>query len=588
MARSPASAVPGQARSPWWIPVLVGAFTTAVYCAFSWSQWIRWDVPSWDNAIFTQLLAAYASGHAPIVDIKGHGFNLLGDHFHPLMIVLAPIYAVFPSALTPMILQDVLFGISAAVVTRCALRVLRAAPAVAIGVAYALSFGLQNAVSVQFHEIALAVPLLALGLCALREGRWRAAALWSAPVALVKEDLGVTVAVIGALMLGHALAPPARRRSREARRRWAEFRAYAHHGERRGPAHVYVGDGRDTPHPHGGDSEGIVHPRAGDGRSAGHVNGTEGRVTSHAHFSEDHDAAPASPDIMGAVWRDPAARWGTALMMWGVLVSALAIGVILPALNPAGEFAYADKLDVSLLLRDPASVVVLQVVPVEKLVTWLLLLLSGVVVAVRSPIALVALPTLAWRMLSPNHGYWGPGWHYSAVLMPVVFVALVDAIARLRRDAARAREAGSDVVPGMSVTGEGTVLRLMARAAPWAALLVALVVGSQQPLAQLATADAWKPDPRHDAKAAVVERIPHGASVATDLSLMNGLVSTTRVHWIGNGEDPAPEYVVVDRLSGTWSGEPPADIADYAHQVYGVPYTDVSDEENIVVAHRSS
>ena len=582
MARSPASADPGRTRPAWLLPVLVGAFTTAVYCAFSWSQWIRWDVPSWDNAIFTQLLSAYASGHAPIVDIKGHGFNLLGDHFHPLLIVLAPIYAVFPSALTLMILQDVLFGSSAAVVTRCALHVLRPAPAVAISVAYAASFGLQNAVAVQFHEIALAVPLLALGLCALRERRWRAAALWSVPVALVKEDLGVTVAVIGALMLGHALVPFARGWSRAVRRRWAEFRAYTHRGA---------------------------------GRSAAHVHGTEDRVTADARHDGDRGAGQTSADPARAVLRDPAARWGAALMVWGVLASALAVGVILPALNPAGEFAYSDKIDLALLLRDPTSVVVLQVVPVEKLVTWLLLLLIGAVVAVRSPLALVALPTLAWRMLSPNHGYWGPGWHYSAVLMPVVFVALVDAIDRLRNDADRAREAGSDVVvrdgparrgtagdhagSGASngrltrdrlpfLPGEGAVLRTMARAAPWAALVVALAVGTQQPLAQLATAEAWQPDPRQDAKAAAVERIPHGASVATDLSLMNGLVSTTRVHWIGNGDDPAPEYVVVDRLGGTWSGEPPADVTGYARDMYGVDYTVVSDEANIVVARRSA
>ena len=107
--------------------------------------------------------------------------------------------------------------------------------------------------------------------------------------------------------------------------------------------------------------------------------------------------------------RDPAVVGGAALVVWGVLVSALAVGVVLPALNPAGEFAYADKLDLAGLLRDPASAVILQVVPVQKLGTWVLLLLAGAVVAVRSPIALVALPTLAWRMLSPNDGYWGAG-----------------------------------------------------------------------------------------------------------------------------------------------------------------------------------
>ena len=192
----------GSAR---WLPALVGVLATALYCALSWSQWINWEVPSWDNAIFTQLLSSYASGRGPEVDLKGHGFNLLGDHFHPLLIVLAPVYKLFPSALTLMLVQDVLFGIATAVVTRCATRVLRAAPAAAVGVACALSFGLQNAVAVQFHEIALAVPLLALSLSAWREGRWGATALWAAPLALVKEDLGVTVAVIGALLMGLSL-----------------------------------------------------------------------------------------------------------------------------------------------------------------------------------------------------------------------------------------------------------------------------------------------------------------------------------------------------------------------------------------------
>ena len=168
----------------------MGSLATALYCALSWSQWIRWDVPSWDNAIFTQLLSSYAAGEGPVVDIKGDGFNLLGDHFHPLLIVLTPVYALFPSALTPMIVQNVLFGASAAVITRCAARAMHPAPAAAIGVAYALSFGLQNAVAVQFHEIALAVPLLAPGLRALRERRWRAATRWCAPVAPVQADPG--------------------------------------------------------------------------------------------------------------------------------------------------------------------------------------------------------------------------------------------------------------------------------------------------------------------------------------------------------------------------------------------------------------
>ncbi|MDO4918383.1 DUF2079 domain-containing protein [Kocuria sp.] len=543
---------------------------TLLYCALSWSQWLRWDVPSWDNAIFTQLLSSYAAGDGPTVDLKGHGFNLLGDHFHPLLVVLAPVYRIFPSALTPMLAQDVLFGISAALVTRGALRVLHLAPAAALGVAYALSFGLQQAVAVQFHEIALAVPLLAAGLCALRERRWVAAALWSAPVALVKEDLGITVAAIGALMLAHAARPALSRWLPAARRRWVALGV--------------------QPSP----SRGAAPPGAAGRRPPWEV-----ARAAEPDRAASSAKAPPSQDGRAGGWTAEEGRsdgWttgrrrslvcGLALVVWGVAATVLAVTVVLPALNPAGTFAYADKLDVTGLLRDPASAVILQVVPPQKLVTWLMLLLAGAVVAVRSPLALVAVPTLAWRMLSPNEGYWGPGWHYSAVLMPVVFVALVDAVARLRADAARVfrhEERGQRPRRNVAVR-ESTVLWVLSTAAPWVALTVALAVGTQQPLAQLGGAAAWQPDPRAQAKTAAVAEIPRDASVGTDLSLMNRLVSRTRVHWIGNGGDPAPQYVVVDREDGTWGGAPPQDVAGYAQQVYGEQYAVVSDEQNIVVA----
>src|SRR5699024_3604991 len=50
---------------------------------------------------------------------------------------------------------------------------------------------------VQFHEIAFAVPLLALSLTSMLRGRFAATVSWSAPLVLVKDDLGLTVAVLG-------------------------------------------------------------------------------------------------------------------------------------------------------------------------------------------------------------------------------------------------------------------------------------------------------------------------------------------------------------------------------------------------------
>ena len=66
------------------------------------------DVPSWDLAIFAELAKAYAHGQAPIVPIKGDDYNLLGDHFHPILVLLGPTWRLFPTPLALLVVQDLL------------------------------------------------------------------------------------------------------------------------------------------------------------------------------------------------------------------------------------------------------------------------------------------------------------------------------------------------------------------------------------------------------------------------------------------------------------------------------------------------
>ena len=51
-----------------------------------------------------------------------------------------------------------------------------------------------------FHEIALAVPLLAFSVSALVRRRPGAAIAWALPLVFVKEDQGFTVAAIGVVL----------------------------------------------------------------------------------------------------------------------------------------------------------------------------------------------------------------------------------------------------------------------------------------------------------------------------------------------------------------------------------------------------
>lgn len=176
------------------------ALCGAAYTILSLVRFGRFEPTSYDNAIFEQAIRGYAHLHAPIVDIKGPGFNLLGDHFSPVIALVAPVYRLFPSAQTLLVAQVVLIAISVYVIASLALRRLGWWAGAGIAVAYGLSFGLQSAVMADFHEVAFGAPLLALAGAAYVERRYGWVIAWSLPLLLVKEDLGLTVALVGLVL----------------------------------------------------------------------------------------------------------------------------------------------------------------------------------------------------------------------------------------------------------------------------------------------------------------------------------------------------------------------------------------------------
>ena len=296
----------GSRRATWALGAVCALLAAGLFSWMSVGQWERWDSPSWDLAIFSQLAQDYAHLRAPIVDIKGHGFNLLGDHFHPLLILLGPVWALWPSGLAIMITQDALLGLGAGILAGFGTRFLGWARGLCLGTAFTLSFGVFEAVRVQFHEVAFAVPLLAMSLCLLALRRLRAAAGWAAPLVFVKEDLGITVAVIGLVIL------------------WTALRAPAADGHGAGPE----------------PGSGSASEGSGEQRSASGIRPAPGLCSAAAHR------------VRGAL-RRPGAPTGIILACWGLAWSVLAVSVILPALNPHGTFDYADKVDVPRALGDP-------------------------------------------------------------------------------------------------------------------------------------------------------------------------------------------------------------------------------------------
>ncbi len=63
-------------------------------------------------------MRAYAHFQAPMVPLKGAGYNIFGDHFHPIIAVLAPLYWVWDNVGMLLIAQAVLTAAAIPVVYR--------------------------------------------------------------------------------------------------------------------------------------------------------------------------------------------------------------------------------------------------------------------------------------------------------------------------------------------------------------------------------------------------------------------------------------------------------------------------------------
>ncbi len=451
VASEPLAPEPARGVAAWAGPLVVALLAAATYVLYSVLQWRRFESPSWDLGIFTQLARRYAHLEAPVVTIKGDGFNLLGDHFHPLLVLLGVPYRIAPSALTLLVVQGLLFAFSVYVVGREAVRVLGALQGASVAAAYAVSFGLVGAVAAQFHEIAFAVPLLALSLVAFLRERWWAAALWAAPLVLVKEDLGLTVAALGAVM-------------------WWRTR------------------------------------RRTDVREP----------------------------LLGA--------W---LALWGLAWVVLSTTVLLPALNTKDQYDYGSRIDFAAIVTHPWTAVTLLVDDGSKIVTLLMLVAVTGFVGLRSPVLLIAVPTIMWRFYADIDYYYGHTWHYSAVLMPIAFAALLDGVLLARR------------------SPRGWLRRYSLAAAPVAVVVAAMLV-PQLDVARLGRPDdLWAPSSRAVEAHGLLDLIPEGSVVETDIGLMSYLVDHNDVFYVGNADNPAPDFLVIDQQGGGWNPAP-SDIAQYA------------------------
>ncbi len=151
--------------------------------------------------------------------------------------------------------------------------------------------------------------------------------------------------------------------------------------------------------------------------------------------------------------------------------------------------------------------------------------------------------------------YWGIEWHYSLVLMPIVFCAAVEAVEQVPR------------LRWLLPVGVG--------------VSAVLLVGS--PLTELADPETYRDTPRAEAAREAIAMLPEGASVETDIALLSHVVTDHRAYWTGTIGEVTPDYVLFDTGVGIGS---PLEPTTWAETEHGGRWVTLYSEDGIVLAKR--
>lgn len=176
-------------------------------------SWTALRLTGFDLGIFDQAVRAYAHFELPRSPIKNvhhefpPGFSLLGDHFTPVLALLAPLYWLWDDPRVLLFAQAALFAAGVPVVRRIARRCFADAGPLAArraadlgGLVYAVGWPLLNSSFNGFHEVAFAVPFTLLMLERGLARRYGAAACWALLLCATKEDMGLVAGAFGLVL----------------------------------------------------------------------------------------------------------------------------------------------------------------------------------------------------------------------------------------------------------------------------------------------------------------------------------------------------------------------------------------------------
>jgi uncharacterized membrane protein len=179
------------------------ALATAAACGYALASVFRHDrfgSNAKDLGVYDQTIWGY-SHLKMVVNTVTLSPNLLGDHFNPILMGLAPLFWIWDDVRMLLIAQALLLALASLPIFLWARRELGTAAAFLFQGAYLVFWGVLGGDLFDFHEVAIAAPTISFALYAVLTRR--NLLLWAMAIVafLTKEDLALTIAALGVYVM---------------------------------------------------------------------------------------------------------------------------------------------------------------------------------------------------------------------------------------------------------------------------------------------------------------------------------------------------------------------------------------------------
>jgi len=188
-----------------WAWVVLGLAMTAYAAGFSWLALIQhWGISTdvYDLGIYDNLFWHSIHG-TPLGSSFVKSGSHVSAHVDPLLVLLSPLYLLFPRAEFLLVFQSIWLALGAIPLFWLARRSL-GSPwlALALACVYLLYPALHGANLYDFHSLTLAAPLLVLAIATIEAGRPKAYAVALALLLLTREDMALLACFVGLYAIG--------------------------------------------------------------------------------------------------------------------------------------------------------------------------------------------------------------------------------------------------------------------------------------------------------------------------------------------------------------------------------------------------